>query len=534
MARIGEQLLLPEKEWKRFKFANNDYMNYSDNWELLSDENGVYFEGKNERISTKENNKKVTFKFTGSEIRIISSLSDSYSNKVEIQIDSNKENFSLKGELTKGVLVYEKTDLPYKEHTVTITNLDQGHYCVLDCLDIDGTGSLETNIQIGDQLLKPSLGWKRIDDTDEAFKFVGKWTSSTNGYKNTNKCISTNEDSENSYIEFYFFGTKLRVIQTKNSEYSKSCTYEIDGKSAGTCDLSNNVSVSQILSFEKINLNKKIHHVKIYSNDGLKFDFDAIDIDDNGCIIKKTLVGELYSEPDNGWVRFDDTDYNIGYSRGWNDLKDENSYGKSFKFTEVKGDILSFNFYGDSFRIIANTSNEYPQDKTFEIRDKNSVLGTCSLYSEVKQNQVLIFEHTFEFKDVHEITIENKGSKLNFDAIEIGPGGALLPVLMTDYEFPIGVIEENDVIGYAASLINGEEQLLITPDKGKLFLTNGRGGFIKCGNQEETEEKEITSNTIKYNKNKCSNVEEALDKMFEYMETNKLPLIESLNKINNI
>ena len=40
MARIGEQLLIPEEGWLRFKFYNNDYMNYSDSWSTLSNEYG--------------------------------------------------------------------------------------------------------------------------------------------------------------------------------------------------------------------------------------------------------------------------------------------------------------------------------------------------------------------------------------------------------------------------------------------------------------------------------------------------------------
>lgn len=44
-------------------------------------------------------------------------------------------------------------------------------------------------------------------------------------------------------------------------------------------------------------------------------------------------------------------------------------------------------------------------------------------------------------------------------------------------QFPVKVGEDERVATYAASLINGEEQVLVTRS-GKLFLTNGTGGFL--------------------------------------------------------
>lgn len=44
-------------------------------------------------------------------------------------------------------------------------------------------------------------------------------------------------------------------------------------------------------------------------------------------------------------------------------------------------------------------------------------------------------------------------------------------------QFPVKIGEEVRVIPYSASLTEGEEQLLVTRN-GKLFLTNGKGGFI--------------------------------------------------------
>lgn len=35
-------------------------------------------------------------------------------------------------------------------------------------------------IKVGDQLLQPEAGWKRIDDTDSSFKYVGDWWKSGN------------------------------------------------------------------------------------------------------------------------------------------------------------------------------------------------------------------------------------------------------------------------------------------------------------------------------------------------------------------
>jgi hypothetical protein len=65
--------------------------------------------------------------------------------------------------------------------------------------------------------------------------------------------------------------------------------------------------------------------------------------------------------------------------------------------------------------------------------------------------------------------------KLNFDNIPI--------------QSEIASINTSDIQEYAASLINGEEQLLITREDGSIYFTNGKGSYIQCGVSKEKYDK---------------------------------------------
>ncbi|MGL4820996.1 MAG: hypothetical protein ACRC5C_13610 [Bacilli bacterium] len=52
-----------------------------------------------------------------------------------------------------------------------------------------------------------------------------------------------------------------------------------------------------------------------------------------------------------------------------------------------------------------------------------------------------------------------------------------------DIKFPIVIVEEKDVTGYASTLTAGEEQLVISPDA-NLYLTDGKGSYKKHSHDE--------------------------------------------------
>ncbi|PFF04414.1 hypothetical protein CN324_31370, partial [Bacillus anthracis] len=97
-------------------------------------------------------------------------------------------------------------------HEVTIKCENPGALS-LDAIDIDDNGSMsKPPIKVGDQLLQPEAGWKRIDDTDSSFKYVGDWWNSGDTtpewFNNTFHYV----DGASGEVQFQFSGTRLRII----------------------------------------------------------------------------------------------------------------------------------------------------------------------------------------------------------------------------------------------------------------------------------------------------------------------------------
>ncbi|MCC0638970.1 MULTISPECIES: LamG domain-containing protein [unclassified Clostridioides] len=142
---------------------------------------------------------------------------------------------------------------------------------------------------VGEQLLQPEAGWQRIDNIDNNFKYIGLWKKDTSSglYNNTGMFIQENatiEEVNSSYITFAFYGSKIRIFHTRYASHSSNMKCIIDDIEYENYNI-HGETIRQYLAFDKINLEKKIHLVKIKSDDGVRFDFDCIDIDEDGYMI---------------------------------------------------------------------------------------------------------------------------------------------------------------------------------------------------------------------------------------------------------
>ncbi|WP_107949987.1 Ig-like domain-containing protein [Lysinibacillus parviboronicapiens] len=143
-AIIGDQLLKPEKGWKRYE--NTDpHFKYIGNWELWSQPNGYKQSGENGHLTSRDTIDKVTFKAKTTKIRFIgwgSKTDPAISEKTKITIDGIPYYFSNKvGDPNGAKLLFEKIGLDNIEHTIEIEN-DLGKFYILDAIDIDSDGSL--------------------------------------------------------------------------------------------------------------------------------------------------------------------------------------------------------------------------------------------------------------------------------------------------------------------------------------------------------------------------------------------------------
>ena len=168
---------------------------------------------------------------------------------------------------------------------------------------------------IGEQLLVPESGWKRIDDTDSNIVYNGTWnTQNFSNYYNSSSHY-TNENT--AYISFKYYGTKIRLLMIYYSTKTDGNVIEIDGtKYYFNCSnsMSGEVATSN-LAFEKTGLNKKAHNVKIYAPNASaskNLHFDAIDIDEDGKLLSQEEYNKMvlcYIKQNNKYYSFSEDNY---------------------------------------------------------------------------------------------------------------------------------------------------------------------------------------------------------------------------------
>ena len=103
---------------------------------------------------------------------------------------------------------------------------------------------------IGEQLLQPESGCRRIDDSNLNIKYIGNWnTTSSASYNYYNSTLHSTKGSVDNKIEFYFYGTKLSIISSYYTDMSSNISIEIDDIiDSFSC---NNSLMYQVLAYKK-------------------------------------------------------------------------------------------------------------------------------------------------------------------------------------------------------------------------------------------------------------------------------------------
>lgn len=285
MASVGDKLLQPEAGWKRYDDIDSRLKYDGSGWITSTNE---YLYGGNEH-ATNGLGDIVSFKFYGTKLRILSGTFTNNPDGILISIDGTSYTYNQSGTASykPQTILFEKLGLDLGIHSVIITCPSSTLYMALDCLDIDDTGYLISSK--GDQLLQPEIGWQRFDDTDSKIKYIGNWLyqPGVDNYEGGSTIIpvgSTVEEIQSAKCDFYFVGTKLRIISSYYSENSANYVVEIDGVK-NVVTTKNSTLKLQCIVFEKENLEKTAHHVRIYSGDTDRISLDAFDIDSDGYLI---------------------------------------------------------------------------------------------------------------------------------------------------------------------------------------------------------------------------------------------------------
>ena len=311
MATIGQQLTAPELGWQRIDNTNAKII-YTGGWTQAGNiPSGSQLYNNTDSYS-KTIGDKIQFKFYGTKIRLLSyQLTDQAG--INVKIDSiDYGNYSNYSSIGLGmILMFEKLALDLKIHEVLITIIDKaiiapnatGNYYALDCIDIDDTGYMST--PVGQQLLAPESGWQRLDDTNNKIIYKGTWTRYSDPHYN-GRLNESNIYGDT--IKFKFYGTMFRLVYAKASNRDSNVIITIDGIQYNYNPY-NSTLLYQIIVFEKIGLDLKVHDVVITkgTNSATYFGLDAIDIDSSGYLIDYNKYYLI--KHDNSYYSINDTNY---------------------------------------------------------------------------------------------------------------------------------------------------------------------------------------------------------------------------------
>lgn len=150
---------------------------------------------------------------------------------------------------------------------------------------------------VGDQLLQPEAGWRRFDDSNGGIRYTGTWIDASDSNCYSGSIKYSNIQNVKAYFEFE--GTKIRIIDQRNTNRNTNITISIDGIKYNYS--SNGSSQYQTLVFEHSGLPNVRHQVHIENTGATgRIALDAIDIDASGELksIPPATTGKLCNSLD--------------------------------------------------------------------------------------------------------------------------------------------------------------------------------------------------------------------------------------------
>lgn len=468
MATVGEQLLQPEDGWRRVNDACNGFT-YTGAWTIAYPAQGC---SGGTQSWTSTINDTISFSFYGTKIRYIYYKYPTRSSSISVTIDNTDYgNFNLCGKEQLSTLGFEITGLDLGIHNVIITN-NTSAFMAIEGIDIDKEGYVICpDRSIGDILPYVDDKWKRIDDTNELIKYTGTWATYKGGYNGTFKyCNNTSN-----ICSFKFNGTKIRIVNATNINWSKDITITIDGVAESYSSYGTTTgNLYNVLVYEKLGLTDEEHTITIQNNEDDKyFAIDAIDIDSTGSLVQLPFgVGDILTSPeDETWQRIDDTDSKIKYVgtdwRNYNSLLEgHNLYNDTRHASKIEGDYCTIKFYSSRIRVYTLVAVDNTDIESHDIYLDGKKVLTYSSYYEKIIGQYLTYENLNMDKKEHTLTIKNNTTNstswIMLDCVDIDSDGYLidfaengetLPTPLENYT-RIDINSENLVDGIVLSKTN--------------------------------------------------------------------------------
>ncbi|MDA2185649.1 hypothetical protein PDN25_27100 [Bacillus cereus] len=443
-AKVGDKLTQPEAGWKRYD-DHDPLIRYIGGW--MRSTSNPWYNGTYSQSMVLDSYAEFTFK--GTSLRVIATYDTPEFNfdDVKITIDGVTETYTTVGpSYVQQTLVFEKLGLSDTEHTVKIasgTPKKDGLILSLDAIDINETGELvKPPVKVGDILLQPESGWKRIDDTNPLISKQGTdwlFASGANGALNYyNQTVSYRVADTIASAQFSFTGTGIRIVSSQYNTGWTDIEVEIDGVFIRkySPNGSGGSMRYQVLLFEKLGLTDSVHTIKLK---GTKITLDAFDILGGDIVKGSVKVGDQLKQPEDGWNRLDGTDPLLKYQGTWASGASTSWYNGTYHYVRDNDSTgaVEFDFYGTQLRIITCFDVAAYRSDDISI----TIDGVTEKYSEIAPSAIyqgLAYEKLGLTKGKHRVKIQcgTKGTyRLNIDAIDIDADGYIEkpPVTVGDF-----------------------------------------------------------------------------------------------------
>lgn len=146
-------------------------------------------------------------------------------------------------------------------------------------------------------------------------------------------------------------------------------------------------------------------------------------------------IGQSLPSPENGWIRYENTDSRIKYTGTWVVDTSAGIYtNNNGTYTLSSSAKVNFKFYGTKIRMISNCYVNKPSDIKISIDGK-----TAETYSEYSSAGyfILTYEKIGLSVGLHTVEVSCptllSGKNWNIDAIDIGNDGYLTDILVIKY-----------------------------------------------------------------------------------------------------
>jgi hypothetical protein len=142
---------------------------------------------------------------------------------------------------------------------------------------------------IGQTITTVDPGWKRIDDTDPNIYYTGEgWIDASTAFtpRNGASTHAHTAPTVSNSIQFKFTGSKLRLYGAGYGGMATGNVIIVDGVPYTMALWNQGTTNAIFLSFDKSDFSTGDHYARIVHNGSTRIYLDAIDIDENGSILK--------------------------------------------------------------------------------------------------------------------------------------------------------------------------------------------------------------------------------------------------------